>query len=114
MTAKQCLKLLQTLPNNDSDTAEMGNDESGSKADWVCSSSDSEEDASEVPGPSAQRGRRRRNNHVAAPARMPATSPEAASSPVVAPVPHGTVWNTINPGAEAAGGMGAMYIKVAE
>ncbi|RXM30406.1 hypothetical protein EOD39_7950 [Acipenser ruthenus] len=90
----------------------MDNDESGSEADWVCedkssSSSDSEEDASEVPGPSAQRGCRRshgrRSNPVAAPARMPATSPasapapdpaatspEAATSPVVVPAPPGT------------------------
>ncbi|MGH0166901.1 UNVERIFIED_CONTAM: hypothetical protein FKN15_058237 [Acipenser sinensis] len=56
--------------------AEMDNDESGSEADWVCkdessSSSDSEEDASEVPGPTA-------------------TSPEAAASPAVAPAPPGT------------------------
>ncbi|MGH0141217.1 UNVERIFIED_CONTAM: hypothetical protein FKN15_075777 [Acipenser sinensis] len=56
MTAKQCLELLQSSPNNDSDVAQMENDESGSEADWVCedessSSSDSEEDASEVPGP---------------------------------------------------------------
>ncbi|MGH0123030.1 UNVERIFIED_CONTAM: hypothetical protein FKN15_067115 [Acipenser sinensis] len=109
------------------------NDESGSEADWVCedessSSSDSEEDASEVPGLSARKGRwracGRKNNPVAAPARMPATSPasapapdpdatspEAATSPVVALAPpstreagnDGTVWNTINPGVEAAG-----------
>ncbi|MGH0190075.1 UNVERIFIED_CONTAM: hypothetical protein FKN15_042175 [Acipenser sinensis] len=56
-TAKQCLELLHIFPNNDSDAAETDNDESGSEADWACedessSSSDSEEDASEVPGPS--------------------------------------------------------------
>ncbi|MGH0166348.1 UNVERIFIED_CONTAM: hypothetical protein FKN15_066769 [Acipenser sinensis] len=129
MTAKQCLELLQSLPNNDSDAAETNNDESGSEADWVCeneSSSSSEENASEVPGPSAQRGRRRasgrRSNPVAALARMPATSPasspapdpastspEAAASPAVAPAPpgtqeagnDGTVWSTVNPGVEA-------------
>ncbi|MGH0151810.1 UNVERIFIED_CONTAM: hypothetical protein FKN15_040137 [Acipenser sinensis] len=69
----------------------------------------------------------RRSNPVAAPARMPATSPasasapdpaatspEAAASPVVEPAPpgtqeagnEGTVWNTINPGVEAAGRRG--------
>ncbi|MGH0165653.1 UNVERIFIED_CONTAM: hypothetical protein FKN15_049532 [Acipenser sinensis] len=95
------------------------------------SSSDSEEDASEVPGPSARRGCRRsrgkRSNPVAAPTRMPATSPasapapdpaatypEAAASPPVALAPpgtqeagnEGTVWNTINPAVEAAGERG--------
>ncbi|MGH0149385.1 UNVERIFIED_CONTAM: hypothetical protein FKN15_016575 [Acipenser sinensis] len=45
--AKRCSELLQILPNNDSDAAEMDNDESGSEADWVCedessSSSDTE------------------------------------------------------------------------
>ncbi|MGH0158166.1 UNVERIFIED_CONTAM: hypothetical protein FKN15_061046 [Acipenser sinensis] len=52
MTANQCLELLQSLPNNDSDVAETDNDQYGSEADWVCkdessSSSDSEEFANE-------------------------------------------------------------------
>ncbi|MGH0136368.1 UNVERIFIED_CONTAM: hypothetical protein FKN15_060967 [Acipenser sinensis] len=92
------------------------------------SSSDCEEDASEVPGPSVRRrSYGRRSNPVSAPARMPATSPasspgpdpastspEAAASPAVAPATpgkqeagnDGTVWKTINPGVEAAGRSG--------
>ncbi|MGH0126470.1 UNVERIFIED_CONTAM: hypothetical protein FKN15_028317 [Acipenser sinensis] len=84
-------------------------------------SSDTEEDASEVPGPRCEEGE---GNPRTAPARMPATkpasapapdpattSPQAATSPVVVSAPpgsqevgnDGTVWNTINPGVEAAG-----------
>ncbi|MGH0146499.1 UNVERIFIED_CONTAM: hypothetical protein FKN15_031983 [Acipenser sinensis] len=72
---------------------------------------------------------------VAAPARMPATSPasapapdpaatspEAASSPAVVPAPlgiqgagnDGTVWNTINPGVEAAGLVALLWIRSAK
>ncbi|MGH0144488.1 UNVERIFIED_CONTAM: hypothetical protein FKN15_003406 [Acipenser sinensis] len=121
-TTKQCLELLQSLPDNNSDAAEMDNEESGFEVDRVRKDEfSSEEDASEVPGLSVRRGcrrsRGRRSNLVATPARMPATSPGSAPEPdpaatsEVAPAPpgtqeagnDGTVWNTINPGVEAAG-----------
>ncbi|MGH0144930.1 UNVERIFIED_CONTAM: hypothetical protein FKN15_004371 [Acipenser sinensis] len=118
--SKAVFAITANSTKQDSDAAETDHDECGSEADWVCedesaSSSDSEEDASEVPGPSVRRGHRRscgRINPVAAPARMPATSPasapapdpaatspEAATSPAVAPV---AVWNTTNAGVEVA------------
>ncbi|MGH0115635.1 UNVERIFIED_CONTAM: hypothetical protein FKN15_037958 [Acipenser sinensis] len=91
----------------------------GSEADWVCE--DESSNSSDTEDRVCEEGE---ENPMAAPARMPATkpasapapdpaatSPEAAAFPAVVSAPpgsqeagnDGTVWNTINPGVEAAG-----------
>ncbi|MGH0173121.1 UNVERIFIED_CONTAM: hypothetical protein FKN15_078019 [Acipenser sinensis] len=103
-TAKQCLELLQSLPNNNTDAAETG-----CEAGWVCeddssSSSDSEEDASEEGagdpvGEEAilwqlMQGCQPLHLHQPLHLIQPPGTQEAGND--------GIIWNTINPGVEAA------------
>ncbi|MGH0162290.1 UNVERIFIED_CONTAM: hypothetical protein FKN15_042509 [Acipenser sinensis] len=103
-TAKQCLELLQSLPNNNTDAAETG-----CEAGWVCeddssSSSDSEEDASEEGAGDPVReeailwqlmqGCQPLHLHQPLHLIQPPGTQEAGND--------GIIWNTINPGVEAA------------